>query len=311
MKDRVPVNPGRVLITPENGTAPYYATMTRADNPTQKGTPLNKASLLKDATAAKLGLGADAVPDDAFNVLSRFHSELGNEYVWAKTLSEYQLYLGGETYNSIYSLTNLPTSTEISVDAETGEIALVNPTNKTPAKFTVGLYVDATTYNSIGIVYISTLASDMSVGYLNIGMRPCTAQLVTTVHGYVNSPNSNAYPVDDGYTYQALGQLGAKVQFATGSYTGTGTYGSSNKNSLTFDFVPNVIFVQGSTSNNCGWIMPNAGYGSALYELNNCTIYHLNVSVSGTTISWYSNKANNGSDQLNVGGDTYHYIAIC
>lgn len=64
MKDRIPVNPGRVLITPENGAAAYYATMTRADNPTQEGTPLNKNSLLKDATAALFGLGTDAVPDD-------------------------------------------------------------------------------------------------------------------------------------------------------------------------------------------------------------------------------------------------------
>ena len=64
MQDRVPVNPGRVLITPENGGAAYYATMTRADNPTQEGTPLNKTTLLKDATAALYGLGVDATPDD-------------------------------------------------------------------------------------------------------------------------------------------------------------------------------------------------------------------------------------------------------
>lgn len=64
MLDRVPVNPGRVLITPENGNAAFYATMTRADNPTQEGTPLNKNTLLKDATAALFGLGTDAVPDD-------------------------------------------------------------------------------------------------------------------------------------------------------------------------------------------------------------------------------------------------------
>ena len=69
MQDRVPVNPGRVLITPENGSAAYYATMTRADNPTQEGTPLNKASLLKDATAALFGLGANAVPDDALSAI--------------------------------------------------------------------------------------------------------------------------------------------------------------------------------------------------------------------------------------------------
>ena len=69
MKDRVPVNPGRVLITPENGSSAYYATMTRADNPTQEGTPLNKNSLLKDSTAALFGLGVDAVPDDVLNAI--------------------------------------------------------------------------------------------------------------------------------------------------------------------------------------------------------------------------------------------------
>ena len=38
--DRVPQKPGRVKITPENGTA-YYATMERADEPVVAGTPLN------------------------------------------------------------------------------------------------------------------------------------------------------------------------------------------------------------------------------------------------------------------------------
>ena len=39
-KDRVPQKPGRVKITPENGTA-YYATMERADEPIEIGTPLH------------------------------------------------------------------------------------------------------------------------------------------------------------------------------------------------------------------------------------------------------------------------------
>lgn len=51
MLDRVPTKPGRMLITPENGGAPYYATVTRADEPVQEGTPLNKNTLLSDATA--------------------------------------------------------------------------------------------------------------------------------------------------------------------------------------------------------------------------------------------------------------------
>lgn len=70
MKDRVPANPGRVLITPEDGSAPFYAVMTRADNPTQAGDPLNKNTLLKDATAALFGLGEEAVPDDVLNLLA-------------------------------------------------------------------------------------------------------------------------------------------------------------------------------------------------------------------------------------------------
>ena len=39
-KNRIPQKPGRVKITPENGSA-YYATIERADEPIEPGTPLN------------------------------------------------------------------------------------------------------------------------------------------------------------------------------------------------------------------------------------------------------------------------------
>ena len=70
MKDRVPVYPGRVKLVPVAGQENVYD-MTRADQPTQEGDPLNKATLLKDATAALFGLGTDAVPDEAFALLSK------------------------------------------------------------------------------------------------------------------------------------------------------------------------------------------------------------------------------------------------
>ena len=63
MQDRVSLYPGRVKLEPVAGQANLYD-LTRADQPTQEGTPLNKASLLKDTTAARLGLGTSAVPDD-------------------------------------------------------------------------------------------------------------------------------------------------------------------------------------------------------------------------------------------------------
>lgn len=60
MKDRVPSRPGRRLITPESG-APYYATITRADEPVEAGTPLSAANLFSAATAAKYPSGTETV----------------------------------------------------------------------------------------------------------------------------------------------------------------------------------------------------------------------------------------------------------
>lgn len=50
MIDRVPTYPGRVVLTPVSGQANTYD-LTRADDPTEAGTPLNKATLLSDNTA--------------------------------------------------------------------------------------------------------------------------------------------------------------------------------------------------------------------------------------------------------------------
>ena len=70
MKDRVSLYPGRVKLNPVSGQENTYD-MVRADEPTQEGTPLNKASLLQDATATLYGLSVDAVPDDILSILSK------------------------------------------------------------------------------------------------------------------------------------------------------------------------------------------------------------------------------------------------
>lgn len=86
MKDRTPQNPGRVLITPENGAAAYYATLTRADNPTQAGDPLNKATLLKDSTAALFEKDANAVPDDILReIWATYRKQIGDTLTTART----------------------------------------------------------------------------------------------------------------------------------------------------------------------------------------------------------------------------------
>ena len=74
MRDRTPTKvlengALRYGVYDADGTFLRYEHLVLDDQPTQEGTPLNKASLLKDSTAALLGLGTDAVPDDAFVAL--------------------------------------------------------------------------------------------------------------------------------------------------------------------------------------------------------------------------------------------------
>lgn len=71
MKDRVSLYPGRVKLVPVAGQENTYD-MVRADEPTQEGTPLSKATLLSDDTAAALELSqSDPTVNDALYALSQ------------------------------------------------------------------------------------------------------------------------------------------------------------------------------------------------------------------------------------------------
>lgn len=82
MDDRIPTKPGRMKITPEDGSPAYYATVEMADEPTQVGTALNKENLLSDPVARAVGLTASAVPDDMFDVMAH----AGDLHVWRRTV---------------------------------------------------------------------------------------------------------------------------------------------------------------------------------------------------------------------------------
>lgn len=333
MQDRVPLYPGRVTLTPVSGQANTFD-LTRADRPLQEGTPLNKASLLKDATAALYGLGTDAVPDDALHLLSRFQGGLGNEYVWAKLNSIAGYYEIRTLKDSIYvieSATKLYTfkySDSITID-EVGNLSLTNPLTFTAtySQFRndygttlLGKYLDTTGLaQEAGIIFIPTNAS---INYDNGRQVEIRNSYVISVGydenralvGYVNSPSPDAYPpaVSDGNTYMPLGQLGDKARIATGSYTGTGTYGASNPNSLTFKFEPKVLFIS-----------PVTNYSSELYYQaifwKGVTSFPTHIGSAdtgmsvvdnwGKTVSWHSTEGS-ANGQLNASGVQYVYVAI-
>lgn len=106
------------------------------------------------------------------------------------------------------------------------------------------------------------------------------------------------------------------VQAASGTYTGAGTYGSNSRNSLTFDFGPELLIVMPASGTSAGHAS-GSGYplgGSSVFA--NMLVWTGQpgaasnqdnvVSVSGGTVRWYGASA---AAQLNTSGTTYYYFA--
>ena len=99
---------------------------------------------------------------------------------------------------------------------------------------------------------------------------------------------------------------GAKI--ATGSYVGTGTYGSSNPCSLTFDFEPKLLFIS-----NLGTVCPQNifvqyGVQIAVGCVTDIRRYDIYLTWDGTTVSWYSED--HAIYQLNGKDFKYKWFAI-
>ena len=139
---------------------------------------------------------------------------------------------------------------------------------------------------------------------------------------YLHSPNRNAYPdsgIQDGYEYEYLGipfdnaVNGVKIE--TGSYVGTGTYGYTNKNSLTLPFSPVLLLV--SDGKRGFAVIPMAGENGVAYF--GTTQATWSVTRDGNTVSWHMSggKHSDGSTwsasaegQMNTKNTTYYYFAI-
>lgn len=106
------------------GTFPIDFNGINAEGFQQVGTPLNKANLLKDATAAQIGLPPSTTPDGMFQALGN----TGELHVWRKTVFEPAGYRLGtpengfivstSAYNSENASVSFTTSDTISVDSK-------------------------------------------------------------------------------------------------------------------------------------------------------------------------------------------------
>lgn len=128
------------------------------------------------------------------------------------------------------------------------------------------------------------------------------------VTDYLTSTDRNAYTngTVGNTTITYLGQLGGGTRIEVVSYVGTGTYGSSNPNSLTFDFVPKVIVIQSSENSIYGsCIVLNGTKNAITYPSTND---FSKFSWNEKTVSWYNQ--NDVDYQLNMSGVKYTAIAI-
>lgn len=130
--------------------------------------------------------------------------------------------------------------------------------------------------------------------------------------------------------------IASKAKIATGKYNGTGTSGSSNAKSLTFDFAPRIIilthdyfdadvidiggwrdlinrgFAYGTSGKNTQIIINadtlTTSYQSGLgFAVEGSYTPSAKKSADGKTITWYGSNA---ASQANETKHTYYYVAI-
>ena len=103
------------------------------------------------------------------------------------------------------------------------------------------------------------------------------------------------------------------TRIETGSYTGTGTSGSSNRTTIVFSRTPmlGIVAHKSSENNHIGfWV-----YGSNMFVYSapgpgrsgNVLMYCNTATLSGTTLNWYNTVS---QPQLNNGGVKYYYAFV-
>lgn len=121
---------------------------------------------------------------------------------------------------------------------------------------------------------------------------------------------------------RAVVSSGAKI--ATGSYVGTGKYGSGNPNSLTFEFAPKLLFITqkqgegnfwgaddiGRNPIDCSILTTSytAGLGFSSVSRSDGLSGYAKKTEDGKTITWY--HSGNADSQANYAQYTYYYFAI-
>ena len=112
------------------------------------------------------------------------------------------------------------------------------------------------------------------------------------------------FPITLARAVAGLENYSVESKVHPGAYTGSGTYGSGNPNSLTLEFEPKMVIVQGTSGRMAVMIKPS-GVGISIGASDSTT---LNVTWDGESVRWYN--AVNAANQMNTSNETYSYTAF-
>ena len=338
-----------VVVADSDGNYPLYQCVAIANG----SYTWRDTRRIPDSITSMLGIPAPGTINRALNVLAN----VGNLHVWERvqtyaepvpevpagyTLGEVEtdtlIVTGTSSTRYIYFYTatsptvdnngnvSIPTTTtqssyKVSVLGDSGKI-LNGPFFFVLSSDTVGIVVPEVVYIPAGAtMYCDSSYTKVYISKLQrvIGYPYTPAIPAGTTTDYLTSTDRNAYTEGtvDSTTITYLGQLGGGARIEVGSYVGTGTYGSSNPNSLTFGFEPKVFMFDTSYTLHYGGLsrvifdlLPTSEYISYGYPFcsSGSDSGWAKKSTDGKTLFWYNSS--DSSNQMNYSGKTYYYIAI-
>lgn len=200
--------------------------------------------------------------------------------------------------------------------SDDGEVSLIAPNR---------VDFNATQSNAVNMAeslvgnFIMTTSSATAIKANTVYFIPDDASVAREMSGtkfvYTTAIQSvTGYPaIPAGTTIEYLGVLGDKTSIETGSYVGTGTYGSGNPNTLTFRFEPKFVHIQAGNigkEDSSGFkfaffVLGTKGFSIGPGSANE--LYNLNAKFDGNTLSWY---LGNAAQQLNTKSANYFFIAL-
>lgn len=199
MKDRIPTDPGRVKLTRADGSSEYVH-LERADAPTEEGTPLNKETLLQDATAALYGLDDRAVVDDVLQLLG-LTSPLVYLFRVTVTLPD-GTPAAGVTVSGLTALTSTA-----GVKTDSTGVAVGKSPSKTTTVSAGSSYIDLN--GASKTVTAAGVLTDVALAYTSASGRTKT---------YTSSFSGAFSPAVKTVTYEVIGGGGSGGASMPGSY---------------------------------------------------------------------------------------------